>query len=481
MTRGILDPATYYYRRLMTDAVLAVDAAATCRSSIRTAIVVTRREPGRRPRARGRRRSPTGLAGAVVDVPFLCALPARRRGHRRDAVRRAPRLYLRTHRRDEEQVFRTLSLLRRALLRRPGDGAGAVLASGSRTRSRRHRRVFAAYNEYAGPKEIRVWPFSGHEAPEHGARGRAASRSRPATCADPQASIAGDGRCEACVASRSRDTCTSSHAASRRPGRAADRPGRASTRRRPSLGVPERADASTTERWVRSRPDVRTVRTADRRPLGGIAGDRRASTCEPASYAGGQRAGPMLYRATHPRSCRSPGRSAHAHRLHRPRPDGREHGSPPASRRARDRRLQPDAREDAGDRGARAPRRPSRSRSWSRSSRSRARSGSWSRPATPPRPRSRSCSSTSSPATRSSTAATRTSTTTSAATTALAEKGIGYVDAGTSGGIWGLQVGYALMVGGEDAAVKPLEPIFHVARARRAATSTSAGRARGTT
>ncbi|MDQ1322974.1 MAG: Decarboxylating 6-phosphogluconate dehydrogenase, partial [Chloroflexota bacterium] len=44
---------------------------------------------------------------------------------------------------------------------------------------------------------------------------------------------------------------------------------------------------------------------------------------------------------------------------------------------------------------------------------------------------------------------------------ALAEKGIGYVDAGTSGGIWGLQVGYALMVGGEDASVKPLEPIFH--------------------
>jgi 6-phosphogluconate dehydrogenase len=43
----------------------------------------------------------------------------------------------------------------------------------------------------------------------------------------------------------------------------------------------------------------------------------------------------------------------------------------------------------------------------------------------------------------------------------LAEKGIGYVDAGTSGGIWGLQVGYALMVGGDDAQVKPLEPIFH--------------------
>jgi 6-phosphogluconate dehydrogenase len=43
---------------------------------------------------------------------------------------------------------------------------------------------------------------------------------------------------------------------------------------------------------------------------------------------------------------------------------------------------------------------------------------------------------------------------------ALAEKGVNYVDAGTSGGIWGLQVGYCLMVGGDEAAVKPLEPIF---------------------
>src|SRR5436190_2945855 len=43
---------------------------------------------------------------------------------------------------------------------------------------------------------------------------------------------------------------------------------------------------------------------------------------------------------------------------------------------------------------------------------------------------------------------------------ALAEKGVQYIDAGTSGGIWGLQVGYCLMVGGDEAAVKPLEPIF---------------------
>ncbi len=42
----------------------------------------------------------------------------------------------------------------------------------------------------------------------------------------------------------------------------------------------------------------------------------------------------------------------------------------------------------------------------------------------------------------------------------LAKQGVQYVDAGVSGGIWGLQVGFCLMVGGEPAAVKPLEPVF---------------------
>jgi 6-phosphogluconate dehydrogenase len=43
---------------------------------------------------------------------------------------------------------------------------------------------------------------------------------------------------------------------------------------------------------------------------------------------------------------------------------------------------------------------------------------------------------------------------------ALAKKGIQYVDAGVSGGVWGLQVGFCLMVGGDAAAVKPLVPVF---------------------
>jgi len=42
----------------------------------------------------------------------------------------------------------------------------------------------------------------------------------------------------------------------------------------------------------------------------------------------------------------------------------------------------------------------------------------------------------------------------------LRKKGIDYVDAGTSGGIWGLKIGYCLMVGGEKEPVKRLEPVF---------------------
>ena len=42
----------------------------------------------------------------------------------------------------------------------------------------------------------------------------------------------------------------------------------------------------------------------------------------------------------------------------------------------------------------------------------------------------------------------------------LAPRRIAYVDVGTSGGVWGLERGYCLMIGGEQAAVKRLDPIF---------------------
>ena len=44
----------------------------------------------------------------------------------------------------------------------------------------------------------------------------------------------------------------------------------------------------------------------------------------------------------------------------------------------------------------------------------------------------------------------------------LSAKGIQYVDVGTSGGVWGLEVGYCMMVGGPDEAVERLSPILDV-------------------
>ncbi|MCB1678538.1 MAG: decarboxylating 6-phosphogluconate dehydrogenase [Halioglobus sp.] len=43
---------------------------------------------------------------------------------------------------------------------------------------------------------------------------------------------------------------------------------------------------------------------------------------------------------------------------------------------------------------------------------------------------------------------------------ALAEKGIHYLDIGTSGGVWGLKRGYCMMIGGHEGAVERLDPIF---------------------
>jgi len=42
----------------------------------------------------------------------------------------------------------------------------------------------------------------------------------------------------------------------------------------------------------------------------------------------------------------------------------------------------------------------------------------------------------------------------------LRPKGIQYVDVGTSGGVWGMERGYCLMIGGDEAAVRRLDPIF---------------------
>jgi 6-phosphogluconate dehydrogenase len=58
----------------------------------------------------------------------------------------------------------------------------------------------------------------------------------------------------------------------------------------------------------------------------------------------------------------------------------------------------------------------------------------------------------------------------------LASRKIHYVDVGTSGGVWGLERGYCMMIGGENEAVKHLDPIFNALAPGMGDISRTAGR-----
>jgi 6-phosphogluconate dehydrogenase len=58
----------------------------------------------------------------------------------------------------------------------------------------------------------------------------------------------------------------------------------------------------------------------------------------------------------------------------------------------------------------------------------------------------------------------------------LKDKGIHYVDVGTSGGVWGLERGYCMMIGGPQAAVEQLDPIFKTLAPGRGDIPRTAGR-----
>ncbi len=58
----------------------------------------------------------------------------------------------------------------------------------------------------------------------------------------------------------------------------------------------------------------------------------------------------------------------------------------------------------------------------------------------------------------------------------LKKKGIQYIDVGTSGGVWGIDRGYCIMIGGPEAAVKHLDPIFKTLAPGRGDTPRTPGR-----
>lgn len=160
MTSGILDPEKYYYRRLFTDAVRAVETAREhpLVDPTRVAVAGGSQGGGIALAVGG---LVEGLAAVMPDVPFLC--------HYRRATEitdQAPYLelttYCKTHRDHVEKVFDTLRYF---------DGvnfaahatAPALFSVALMDDVCPPSTVYAAYNHWAAEKDIRIWSYNGHE------------------------------------------------------------------------------------------------------------------------------------------------------------------------------------------------------------------------------------------------------------------------------------------------------------------------------
>ncbi len=163
MTRGILVPETYYYRRVFTDAVRAVEAARRHPAVNPHQVAVTGGSQGG-----GITLAVAGLvpdlAAALPDVPFLC--------HYRRAIELVDTdpyneitQYCRRHREKVETVFSTLAYFD-GLNFATRANAPTLFSVGLMDEICPPSTVFAAYNHYAGPKQIKVWPFNHHEGGE---------------------------------------------------------------------------------------------------------------------------------------------------------------------------------------------------------------------------------------------------------------------------------------------------------------------------
>ncbi len=160
MTKGILDPKHYYYRRVFTDAVRAIEAARSHPDVDAARIAVTGGSQGG-----GITIAAAGLVPDIVaampDVPFLC--------HYRRATEIVDTYpykeiaeYCHTHRDKVDTVFNTLSYF---------DGvnfsarakAKTLFSVGLMDQVCPPSTVYAAYNYWGGEKDIKVYSYNGHE------------------------------------------------------------------------------------------------------------------------------------------------------------------------------------------------------------------------------------------------------------------------------------------------------------------------------
>ncbi|SCL13858.1 cephalosporin-C deacetylase [Micromonospora nigra] len=160
MTRGILDPHTYYYRRVFTDAVRAVRAVRVLDAVDPARVVVTGASQGG-----GISLAVAGLvddlAAVMTDVPFLCDFP--RATTLVDTLPYAEvARYLKAHRDHVDPVYRTLGYVDGVSHARRAT-APALFSVALMDDVCPPSTVYAAYNCYAGVKEMREYPFNNHE------------------------------------------------------------------------------------------------------------------------------------------------------------------------------------------------------------------------------------------------------------------------------------------------------------------------------
>jgi cephalosporin-C deacetylase len=160
MTRGIRDPQTYYYRRLVTDAVRAVEAVRTHPAIDASRVAVTGGSQGGGLSLAAAALIPD-LIAAMPDVPFLSDFPRATTLKDTDPYGEIAR-YLKAHRDHVDQVVETLAYFDVAILGRRAS-APALFSVGLMDEITPPSTVYAAFNHYGGPKEIREYPFNAHE------------------------------------------------------------------------------------------------------------------------------------------------------------------------------------------------------------------------------------------------------------------------------------------------------------------------------
>jgi len=160
MTRGILDPRTYFYRRVFADGVRAVEAARAHPAVDARRIALTGGSQGGGICLAVGGLEP-GVSAVMPDVPFLCHY--RRATSITDAAPYSEIVqYCKSHRDKVDTVFQTLSYF-----------DGVNFATRSRARALFSvalmdlicppSTVFAAYNHFAGTKQIKVYQYNDHE------------------------------------------------------------------------------------------------------------------------------------------------------------------------------------------------------------------------------------------------------------------------------------------------------------------------------